>query len=57
MQLELQGEGAWLHLSLCFELSLLHDSLDVYQMESDLSHAQGEAASAEPIFFLSKYWH
>lgn len=34
MLLEWQGEGAWL-----LELSLLHDSLDVYQMESDLSHA------------------
>lgn len=43
MQLELQAEGTWLLLSLSFELSLLHDSLDVYQMESDLSHAQAEA--------------
>lgn len=43
MQLELQGEGAWLLLSLSFELSLLHDSLDIYQMESDLSRAQAEA--------------
>lgn len=43
MQLEFQGEGAWLYLSLSFELSLLPDSLDIYQMESDLSHAQEEA--------------
>lgn len=37
------GEEARMHLSLSFELSLLHDSLDIYQMESDLSPAQEEA--------------
>lgn len=37
--LELQRKAAWLLLPLSFELSLLCASLDIYQMESDLSHA------------------